>query len=233
MAPRAAHNCGMRSVVLALVSLGVASLGGCAAQHQVVRSQPGDAFSRPSMEVLPSLDVAQSELTPEMRMASLLSSESLLLAPPSGPRDDSTAAISDWSDSELKTWLQEKHVRAEAARKELDRAAQQNHRQRVMAGAMVGLVYEDLARTLLALPIPRELASEPEIAAMYVDLLKRQASPYLLHAHQAYVACAGNAEQVSGLHHWSQFCEQREERLPTSGLDQPGAGATQVSIVHK
>jgi hypothetical protein len=223
----------MRSAVLGLVSLGVVALSGCAAQHQVVRAQPGDALARPSMEALPGLDVAQSELTPEMRMASLLSSESLLLTPPSAPRDDSTASISSWSDSELKTWLQEKHVRAEAARKELDRAAAQSHRQRVMAGAMVGLVYEDVARALLALPIPRELASEPEIAEMYVDLLKRQAAPYLLHAHQAYVACAGNAEQLSGLRHWSQFCEEREERLPTSGLDQPGAGATHVSVVRK
>jgi hypothetical protein len=195
--------------------------------------QPGDAAGQPAVEALPSLDVAQAELTPEMRMATLLSAEALNLAPPVRPADDSTASIASWSDQELKAWLREKHVRAEAARKELDRAAAQSPRQRVMAGALVGLVYEDVARTLLLLPVPRELATEPEISALYSELLRNQASPYLLHAHQAYVACAGNAEQMEPLRHWSEFCEGREERLPTTGLDQQSVGATKVTVVRK
>ena len=195
--------------------------------------QPGDATGQPAVEVLPSLDVAQTELTPEMRMAALLSAEALNLAAPTKPADDSTASIAAWSDQELKSWLREKHVRAEAARKELDRAAVQSQRQRVMAGALVGLVYEDVARTLLHLPVPRELASEPEIAELYRELLRNQASPYLLQAHQAYVACAGNAEQLQPLRHWSEFCETREERLPTTGLDQQSAGVTSVTVVRK
>jgi hypothetical protein len=227
----------MRTAILTLASLGllVASVG-CASTSSSAHArtfQPGDSAGRPSVEALPSLDVAQTELTPEMRMAALLSAECLNLAPPVQPTDNSTAAIAAWSDQELKTWMREKHARAEAARRELDRAAEQNHRQRVMAGALVGLVYEDVARTLLRLPVPSELSSEPEIAAMYGELLRTQARPYLLQAHHAYVACSGNAEQLSPLHHWTQFCEQREERLPTSGLDEVGAGATNVSVVRK
>jgi hypothetical protein len=194
--------------------------------------QSGDATATPSLEALPSLDVAQTALTPEMRMASLLSAESLNLAPPLHPNQMTTAAMAAWSDDTLKTWMREKHERAEAARKELDRAALQNQRQRVMAGALVGLIYEDVARTLLTLPVPSELASEPEIAAMYVDLLHSQATPYLVQAHQAYVACAGNAEQLDPLRHWSSFCNQREERLPTSGLDQPSNAKTSVQVVR-
>lgn len=193
----------------------------------------GDATARPSIETLPSLDVARTKLTPEMRMASMLSAESLNLAPPSSPTDTSTATMAAWSDHELKTWMREKHLRAEAARKELDRAAVQNHRQRVMAGAMVGLVYEDVARTLLSLPVPTELSSEPEIAAMYIDLLRTQASPYLLQARQAYVACSGNAEQVDQLRHWASFCDQREQLLPTSALDQADARATSTRVVRR
>ena len=141
--------------------------------------------------------------------------------------------MAGWSDDELKLWMQRKHARSEAARKELDRAAQQSHRQRIMAGALVGLVYEDLARTLLTLPVPAELTSEPEIAAMYVELLRNQAAPYLLHARQAYVACSGNAEQLAPLRHWADFCEQREERLPMSELSEPAAGTSNVSIVRR
>jgi len=227
----------MRTVLRSLASIGLLTTAvGCMSSSSAghVRTfQSGDALATPSLEALPSLDVAQSELTPEMRMASLLSAESLSLAPPVHPENMSTSAMAAWSDDGLKTWMREKHQRAEAARKELDRAAQQSHRQRVMAGALVGLVYEDVARTLLTLPVPSELSSEPEIAAMYVDLLRTQAGPYLVQAHQAYAACAGNAEQVDPLRHWTDFCNQREERLPTSGLDQPSTAVNDLRVVRR
>ncbi|MDB4976986.1 MAG: hypothetical protein JWN48_5327 [Myxococcaceae bacterium] len=191
-------------------------------------------MGQPRVEALPSLDVDPSALTQEMRMARLLSAESLNLDPPVRPRDTSTATIADWSDNELKAWMQAKNARAEAARKELDAAAQQNHRQRIMAGAMVGLVYEDVARTLLTLPIPAELSSEPEIAAMYVDILRFQAAPYLVQSRQAYSACAGNAEQMPSLRHWSDFCQTREEKLPVlnaaKGSAAPKSGETHTTV---
>lgn len=205
------------------VGLGFSALGllGCAST-QAGRTRTvamGDISGKPRVEALPSLDVDTSELTAEMRMARLLSEESLGMAAPLQPADTSTASIADWSDHELKRWVQQKNELAEAARTELDKAAMQSHRQRILAGALVGLVYEDVARTLLQFPVPRELASEPEIAGMYVDLMRRQAGPYLLHARQAYLACAGNAEQVTALRHWSDFCSGREEQLPGSSLE--------------
>ena len=220
--------------VLVLTSMG---LLGCAGSAAATRHsyQEGDAVGEPRVEALPSLDVESSKLTQEMLMARMLSAESLNLAPPVRPRDSSTAAIADWSDNELKAWMQAKHSAAEAARKELDLAAVQSQRQRIMAGAMVGLVYEDVGRTLLTLPIPAELSSEPEIAAMYVDILRTQAGPYLLQARQAYAACAGNAEQVPTLQHWSEFCLTREDKLPSNEapVATSGAGPTQVSVYHQ
>jgi hypothetical protein len=204
---------------LSVLCLSTVGLLGCMSSSPGARRvyQEGDATGQPRVEALPSLDIDQSKLTQEMRMARLLSAESLNLDPPVRPRDTSTATIADWSDNELKSWMQSKHQAAEAARKELDVAAVQNHRQRIMAGAMVGLVYEDVARTLLTLPIPAELSSEPEIAAMYVDILRTQAGPYLVQSRQAYAACAGNAAQLPELKHWSEFCLTREEKLPSAG----------------
>lgn len=208
----------MRRIGAGVLSLCV--LAGCAASGARSRSihyQEGDAEGSPRVEALPSLDVSESKLTAEMRMARLLSAECLNLEPPQRPTEVSNAAFEQWSDAQLKIWMEHKHRSAEAARKELDKAAAQNQRQRIMAGAMVGLVYEDVARNLLSLPTPAELASEPEIAAMYVDLLRTQATPYLVQARAAYAACAGNAEQVEPLHHWSNFCLSREELLPALG----------------
>jgi len=188
---------------------------GCAAgQAKTTTLYVGDARGGASIEVLPSLDVSESELTAEMRMARLLSAESLELPAPTAPGDRSAERLSDWSDRELKDWLSEKQQRAEAARAELDRAATQNHRQRIMAGALVGLVYEDIARTLLLIPVPAELDSEPEVAALFRELMAKQAAPFLTHAELAYAACAGNALGLESMAHWADFCERRAERLP-------------------
>jgi hypothetical protein len=222
------------SLCSALLSIGLIGCMSSSAGNKRAY-QEGDATGKPRVEALPSLDVDASKLTQEMRMARLLSAESLNLDPPVQPRDTSTATIAEWSDHELKTWMQVKHASAEAARQELDRAAMQNQRQRIMAGAMVGLVYEDVARTLLTLPVPAELVSEPEIAAMYVNILRTQAGPYLLQARQAYTACAGNAEQLPALRHWSDFCLSRENQLPSSGLEQAprGPAETHVSVSRR
>jgi hypothetical protein len=174
----------------------------------------GDARGRASIEVLPSLDVSDAELSDQMRMARLLSAESLELPAPAIPEDRSASSLARWSDHELKVWVGAKLKRAEDARVELDRAALENHRQRILAGALVGLVYEDVARTLLVLPIPKELESEPEIGAIFRELMEKQAAPYLFHARLAYAACAGNASAMSTLTHWSDFCSAREESLP-------------------
>jgi hypothetical protein len=207
------------------------ALLGCARGGQVAPRtyQEGDAQGSPRLEALPSLDVDSAKLTPEMRMAQMLSAECLNLAQPAVPTDLSSSTISAWSQQELESWMRHKHQRAQEARRQLDVAAAQNQRQRIMAGAMVGLVYEDVARTLLSLPVPVELISEPEIAAMYVDVLRGQAEPYLREARSAYSACAGNAEQLDRLAHWSEFCVGREELLPDTGVP---SGATQVRMVQ-
>lgn len=222
----------MRWIGAGLALCALASGCAASARSRQLHYQGGDSVGAPRVEALPSLDVAESKLTAEMRMARLLSAESLNLDPPTRPMETSSSAIERWSDAELKAWMQRKHASVEAARKELDVAAAQNHRQRIMAGAIVGLIYEDVARNLLSLPTPTELVSEPEIAAMYVDLLRTQAMPYLVQARQAYTACAGNADQLAELRHWSEFCLTREEQLPALGLNagEPRSGETRVSV---
>ena len=194
---------------------------GCAAQTTKKTVYAGDASGRASIEVLPSLDVPESALTAEMRMARLLSAESMELPAPTAPGDRSADQLSSWSDSELKEWLQEKQRRAGAAREELDRAAAQSHRQRIMAGALVGLVYEDIARALLHIPVPAELDSEPEVAGLFRELMAKQAAPFVNHAQLAYAACAANALGLSGMAHWSGFCEARGQQLPQNAFAEP------------
>ncbi len=196
----------------------------------------GDMSGEASIDSLPALDVDDSAMTSEMRIARMLSAESLSFPDPERPTDTSAAAIQAWSDDELKPWVEVKQKRAAAARAELDRAAVQNHRQRIMAGALVGLVYEDVARVLMSVPVPDDLKQEPEIAKMFLDVIASHAGPYLTQSKRAYDACAQNAVAPETMQHWSGFCEGRSKRLPAPediAKKKLGAGPTEVTVVSR
>lgn len=219
----------MRSA-LAVVIVVSAGCGG--APMRAGPLDPGQADTAPSMECLPDPDVADEALTRRMRFAWTLAAESFLVPPPAPPRDQSALDLQRWSDEVLTPWLERKTHTVEAARRELDRAAEENHRQRIMGGAIVGLMYEDVARVLRSIPAPEELDDEPEIREVYQDILRGQARPFLEHARRAYRACAQNAVQPPGMRHWSRFCRARGERLP-DGEEEPGlpSGETEVEVL--
>ena len=136
-----------------------------------------------------------------------------------------------WSDGTLAAWLERKTHTVEAARRELDQAAEESHRQRIIGGAIVGLMYEDVGRTLTSLPVPTELDDEPEIQDVYRDVLSGQARPFLQHARRAYSACAQNAIRPNTMRHWSRFCAAREERLPGAPEERLESGETVVEVI--
>lgn len=177
--------------------------------------EPGDPYAEPSMTALPSLDVPREELTERMRFGWTLAEESFQHPMPPPPPSGETADFQRWAEHELREWLERKSRTVEAARRELDQAAEESHRQRIVAGAIVGLMYEDVARALRDIPVPAEIQHEPEIAAIFRDVLAAQAAPYLEHARRAYNACHLNAEGgPESLAHWGRFCEARWEVLP-------------------
>lgn len=183
------------------------------------------------MECLPS---HEENLSEKMQFAWLLTAESFELNRPHRP--PSGAAMQElqlWSQQELRRWLSQKNELVEAARAELNVAAEESHQQRVWAGALVGLMYEDVGRVLLDVPVPRELNSDPEIARVYREVVVAQARPYLDHARRAYNACELNGRrQTESLEQWSRFCEERKALLPELDLT-PGEARTTVEVVRE
>lgn len=181
---------------------------------------PGQVESEPRMECLPDPDIQDEVMTRRMRFAWTLAAESFLVPPPDPPRHRTAQNLTTWSDEVLRPWLERKSHTIEAARRELDEAAEESHRQRIMGGAIVGLMYEDVARILRSIPSPSELESEPEIREIFRDVLRSHARPFLEHARRAYSACAQNAIRPLGMRHWSRFCAGRGDRLPGGGAGQ-------------
>jgi hypothetical protein len=218
----------MRPLTLALL------LAGCGSTPMRAGPlDPGQVEPRPSMECLPDPDVAESAFTPRMREGWELAAESFLIPPPEPPRDETARNLELWSDEVLAPWLERKTHTIEAARRELDLAAEESHRQRIMGGAIVGLMYEDVARVLRSIPPPEELAEEPEIQAIYQDVMRSHARPFLEQSRRAYSACAQNAVTPSSMRHWSRFCSGREEGLPEGEDtgDHLESGETEVEVI--
>lgn len=223
--------CSSRYALLALVA---AACGAPQAAAPAAEPLDGDPDAPPSMEVLPSDDRIPGELTEKMRFAWTLAAESFELAPPRRPPPGARMQdLQRWSDEELQRWLARKNQLVEAARAELNVAAEETHAQRVWAGALVGLMYEDIARVLLDVPMPLELRREPDIARVYREVVVAQARPYLDHARRAYRACELNGRRRGyRLRRWSRLCEERRVRLPDVDLV-PGESSTTVEVIRE
>jgi hypothetical protein len=176
----------------------------------------GDPMATPSLVSLPSLDVPRDELSDKMRFAWELADESFDAERPPAPPSGETIDYQQWSDGPLAEWLEVKSRAVEAARAELDQAAEESLRQRIVAGAIVGLMYESVGRELRSLPIPGSIQTDQEIADVFRSILASQARPFLGHARRAYDACRQNAAGgPEGMRHWSEYCAARIDYLPT------------------
>jgi hypothetical protein len=189
------------------------------------------------MECLPDSDQTDDALTPHMRRGRELAQASFEVPDPTMPTDRSAATLTEWAGGPLRAWIEAKTQAVDAARQELDLAAEENHRQRIMGGALVGLMHEDIGRVISSVPVPDDLADEPEILDAFEHVIQGQASPYFRLARQAYDACARNAVQPETMQHWSAFCRQRMDRLPgsdelTDDAESDGGDHTSVEVLH-
>lgn len=218
-------------------TMGLAAGGACGAggpEQSLARTRdPGDPTAAPSMRALPTMDIEHRDLSRTMKFAWELAEQSFQLPPPPQPSGRaSTSEVQAWTSGELRDWLRRKDQLVEAARAEMNAASEQNLRNRILAGAIVGLMYEDIGRVMLDVPVPREIQEDPEIAPVFQNVVIAHARPYLLHADANYAACSQNAQQLSGMSHWSGFCAARRERLP-GGVAEPQSGETRVTVTRE
>jgi hypothetical protein len=84
----------------------------------------------------------------------------------------------------------------------------------VIVSAVIGLLQEDTAYQLSLIPQPKELDNEPEIAAMFHELVRGQSDPFQNAALTEYLQCVKAGDDVGGpLLRFARFCQQRHDRL--------------------
>tara|TARA_B100001750_G_scaffold232489_2_gene231676 strand:+ start:2099 stop:2791 length:693 start_codon:yes stop_codon:yes gene_type:complete len=218
----------LRSRALPLVLLAACASSGGTPESETAGGA-GVPEAPPSMECLPDVpQPTRAEFTESMRFAWRLSEDAFELPDPMPPSPDSdTAEVQAWTDGQMHEWLQRKNQLVEAARAELNQAAEENHAQRTMAGGLVGVLYEDVARVLLRVPLPSDLRNEePVIVDAFRDVVDAQARPYLEHARRAYAACAANARPHDELQPWEHFCSARRALLPLTRSEAEAEGTT-------
>jgi hypothetical protein len=222
----------MPAMRVLVVSLVVLAFAGCGAP--TTRPGPlyvGRADAEPGMECMPDPDVTDDTFTLHMRRGRELAQASFEIPDPEIPADHSAASLTAWSDGDLRAWLENKTHAVDAAREELDLAAEEDHRQRIIGGALVGLMFEDIARVLRSVPSPEDLSEEPEILEAFHHVIEGQARPYLETARQAYHACALNARRPETMTHWARFCRRRMDRLPEGLEGDVATDSTEVEVL--
>lgn len=192
---------------------------------------PGDPEGPPSLQALPDVDQGMFDVA--MRQAWELADEAFVLAAPPPPEEGADLpTIQAYSRGPMQAWVEQKSRRITMARRELDRAAETSRVQRVLAGAVVGMLYEDLARGLLAVPVPAEFAeTDPEAAAAYRYVVEAEAQPALEFARRAYGACTANSRDDEELRDWARFCSERRALLPLTQRDMNESGGTVVDVI--
>jgi hypothetical protein len=188
--------------------------GGTSTQSHGRATDIGDVRGEPAVETLPPYRHVAGGFTERMKFGLILAEQSFLIPPPQIPATRDTLTLQDWGDTDLAGWLETTTQAVVAARRELDAAAEEEHRQRILAGAVVGLMYEHVARVLRSVPRPDDLDDEPEIADAYEYVVQGNAAPFVEHARRAYRACAANAIRPEEMNAFSHFCEGRRDRLP-------------------
>lgn len=214
-----------------LASLLVAC-GGASSPHRSVPSggvAGGDARGVPSLAALPAAGIDRGEFSEHMVRGWDLAKQTFAEQMPDPPSARDSAALTAWSEGPLAGWLRRRTEVVEVARHELDTAAEESSEQRIAGGAIVGLMYEDVGRAILAIPLPDELEREPEIAAVYRDVIAFQASPWVEYARRAYRACRENA-RIHAIEPYAEFCATRGARLPEARTESHASDADLVRL---
>ena len=175
----------------------------------------GDPDAPPTLNALPELKAGASGVTERTHQGILVARQTLDVSLPAPPDDRAFASLQQWANTEVAGWIAARRVQVEAARARLLLEGKPpSPGEKILGHAVLALLHEDTARTLAAIPAPRELDSEHEIAAMYRELMAGQADAFVASALLELRDCANLAYVgPDDMRAFADYCHQRFDRL--------------------
>jgi len=83
----------------------------------------------------------------------------------------------------------------------------------VAAAARIGQGYQDFARQLRTMVVPKDLASKADARKVYCTTLDEKAEPIVAKAIEAFEMCIKTANENDGKGSWSELCERELGKL--------------------
>jgi hypothetical protein len=195
---------------------------GCAAgansiadsESALTEASPGDPDAPPSLKVLPSVKREKNASSERIRQGLLMARDVLKTSMPEPPPDRAFSTLQQWINTTVVHWIEIRNQSVEATRYRFTQPNAPSYEERVFAHAVIGLIQEDTALALQAIPAPAELDDEPEIAQMYREVLEAQAAPFISAALVEFRECANTAlDAPKYMRPFYKFCASRFARL--------------------
>ncbi|HEY2733931.1 MAG TPA: hypothetical protein VGI70_08100 [Polyangiales bacterium] len=175
----------------------------------------GDPNGPPTIGALP--EVARGSSTPRLQQGLSLARQVLDTRLPEPPLDHSYQVLQSWIDREVAPWVAKRRDGVDEARFQFGLEHDASVDEKVVGNAVLGILQEDTALALTHIPQPTELDTEPEVAAIFRDLVQTQVQPFQNAALVEYRDCASDAsEEGAQLRRWANFCHGRLDRLEST-----------------
>jgi len=199
-------------------------VAGCAGsvppdRQERIALRVGDATAPPSLQALPEIDKPR---TKQLHRGLAQAGQVFASPLPAAPVDRVYIELAAWVEEDVANWVVTRRDAVEETRFQFASSAKADPTARVIATAVIGLLQEDTARSLSAIPVPVELDNEPEIAALFRELVDTQAAPFLQAAKAEYQRCETSADEAEDdLERFARWCRARAERLQPTPAPQP------------
>lgn len=152
---------------------------------------------------------------PPLDEGAMIAHESLAIARPLLPTETTAAEMHVWVDGALHDWLLERARAIRAARTALEPAEDGDDAQHIVAAAILGVMYADLAWEIAEIVLPTEVRDDELGALAMRNALLGMSAPLFDQALSAFGACAqsavGSADPT--VERWARFCDDESERV--------------------
>lgn len=149
------------------------------------------------------------------------------VARPRGPEVESVETVQSWANGPFLEWIGLRRQHLERTRELLEAVPDDPPYERALAVALFAYAFEDFGAQVAGAPVPREIARDEELRAIYIRSLNEATIPLGQRAIELYADCQRRLERLGDESRWlpwRAYCVQRgQDVIRGYGLapDQP------------